>query len=1028
MKLSELSIRKPVFAWVLMFGLLFFGALGFSGMGVSENPDVDYPTVRVRYSYEGATPEVVEKDVLEPVEGFLVSIDGIRNLTSEATRNQGELTVEFELEKDVDVAVQEIQTLLGRAQRDLPERVESPIITKNSAGDSRILTLGIQSDLPTRELMILFRDRIRDRLSTVRGVAEIQAYGFHEPQMRIDLDAAKLNQYQLTTEDIVASIQREHQELPAGKFELGEKEDLIRIMGEARTVKDFQNIIISQRGGQPNYRDLRLKDVATIYEGVENTRRISRLNGVPNLAMAIYNQRGENAVAVANRAKERLKEINKELPKGTQVKIIYDQSYFINANVEELVRTLIFSAIFTSIVCWIFLGSFSATVNVLLAIPVAIVGTFALIKPLNFTLNTFTLLGLALAIGIVVDDAIIMLENIARYMQKGYDRVSASFKGSREISFAVVATTLALVAVFIPIVFMGGIEGKFFLEFAITLGIAVSLSSIEALTLAPMRCSQFLKIGERRSFLGRNFEKIMDVLKNFYEKILRFVLNYRLLVVSLSFLLVGGSFYFVLKIPTEFTPNQDRSVLFLSFLAPEGKSLEYTDQKIKEFEKIMAAHPAIDRYVVAVGGFGEGGQGNQGNGVAILKNFEDRKESHTEVAADLRKSAAAIQGIQIFIRDNFGTSLGGRRGSPIEFTINGPDPQKQKELYYQMEKAMNATKLLVGVRSDDVRTLPELRIVPDREAAIDRGVSISQINEVINIAFGGVVAGFYSGDNSRYDVFVQLQEKDRKSKEDLKPLYVRNNRGELINLLKVVKTQPYDGPQTVYRENRIRGVRVDASLEKGATQGEAIKAINEIAKRLLPKGYYLNYSFTPAEKLQEAMIIMILGLIVAYMVMAVQFNSFSDPFIIFMSIPFGLVGAMVALLLGGQSLNIYSAIGMLLTMGLVKKNAILLVEFTNQVRDQGVELKEALIKACPIRLRPILMTTLSTLAGALPAALIAGAGSETRIPMALTIIGGVSVSVFFTLFVVPAVFSLLNPKRRSIPQESPDLFEGEVKI
>ncbi|MCB0356440.1 MAG: efflux RND transporter permease subunit [Bdellovibrionales bacterium] len=1021
MSLSQFSIQRPVFAWILMFALIFFGALSFRSMGINENPDVDFPTIRINYSYEGATPAVIEKDVIEPVESVLVSMEGIRSLVSTADRGTGNIEVEFEIDRDIDFALQEIQTLLGRAQRQLPDSMEPPVVTKSNAADEPIMYLNIRTNkLSDRELMILFRDQIRDRLSTIEGVAEIRAFGFHEPLLRVDLDEANLNKYQLTAMDIVNSIRREHKELPAGRLEFGESEKTLRIMGEAAKLEEFKNMIISRRGSSPNYVPIRLKDVADVYDGIENTRRISRLDGVKALGMAVQKQRGVNSAATADKVKHRIAEINKDLPQGTELGINFDRTQFIRESVDELVFTLFLSALLTSLVCWLFLGSWSATFNILLAIPTAIIGTFIFINWFGFTLNSFSLLGLALAIGIVVDDAIIMLENIVRYMQMKWDRLNASFKGSREITFAVIATTVALVSIFIPITFIKGLEGKFFFEYAITISVAVVLSSLEALTLAPMRCSQFLLVEERNTLFGKNFEKLMHKTRSTYLRLLNWSLNNRWKVVGTSVLFFLFSLFSIKFLPTEFAPAQDRGVLFIIFQAPDGKSLEYTQSKVAEFEEMVKQHPGVERQFMAVGGFGQGGQSNRGNGIVILKDAKDRNKSQFEIADELRLKTKDLKGIKVFIRDRFGSAFGGRRGSPLEFTLNGPDPEEQKRLYSKIEKRMQETGLMVGIRSEDVLTLPEVHIVPNREKAIQSGVEVSEIADIVNATFGGTVASQYTDLSRRFDIWVQLKEKDRQKKKNIKNLFVRNNRGELVALEKVVDIVETQGPQVIYRENRVRGLRVDSNLAKGVKQGEAINAVRTIANEILPEGYYVHFEETPDDKLLDTVITMLLGLVIAYMILAIQFNSFMDPWIVFLAIPFGISGSFIGLILGGQSLNIYSIIGILLTMGIVKKNSILLIEFTNQLRDQGKNLKNALLEACPIRLRPILMTTFATLAAAVPPALALGPGSETRIPMALTVLGGVSLSAVFTLFVVPCVYSLIAPKRREIPQEIED--------
>lgn len=1017
MNLSAISIKNPVFAWMLMFSLILFGILGFRELGINENPDVDYPSVSISYSYDGATPEVVEKDILEPVESVLVSMQGIKDMTSTAGRGQGRIELQFTLDKDIDFALQEIQTLLGRAQRQLPDIIETPTVTKSNAADDPILYLALTSTtLKDRELNILFKDGIVDRLTTVEGVSEVRAFGSQEPMIRIDVSAAKLRSYQLTLSDIVETLKSEHVELPAGKFEDENSEKSLRVLGEGKKVEDFRRMIISKRGGRANYIPIALSDVANIYSGIANRTRISRVNGVPSLSMPIYKQRGVNAVDVADKVKERVKEISSSLPKGTELSVNFDRTAFVRLSIDELIQNLIISALLTSFVCWIFLNSISATINICLAIPTAIIGTFAFMHLFGFTLNTFSFLGLTLAIGIVVDDAIVMLENIVRYAKLGHDKVQASFKGSKEISFAVLATTTVLIAIFAPIALMPGIEGRFFQEFALTLCIAVSLSSLEALTLAPMRCSQFLNVNAKGIFIHRWVDVSVERVKSFYIKFLSFSLKHRAIVLTTSILFFAASLFSLNFIDKEFSPETDRSFMFVVFIAPDGKSLGYTNSKVKEFEKIVSSNKDVDRVIVAVGGGGGASSGNRGFGVLILKDLEERSKSQFEVAADLRNQLEPIKGLKIIIRDRMGSAIGGRRGSPIEFTITGPELAVQKKLYDEMAKAMTDSKLMVGVRSDDVGELPEVHIVPDRLKAQERGVEMSTIAQTLNIGIGGVSAGKYTENGRRYDLFVQLEEKDRRE-ETISELLLQNNRGEFVSLLDVVKIEDAFGPQSIYRENRSRGVRVDANLEKNVSQSSAINFIKNLAKRVLPEKYNIKFSKDLNESLIGIVLIMLLGLVIAYMVLSSQFNSFSDPITVFLAIPFGLTGSFVALWLSGETLNIYSMIGILLTMGIVKKTSILIVEFSNHLRDGGMEVTEAILAACTTRFRPIIMTTFTTLASAVPAAIMVGAGSETRRPMALVILGGVFLSTIFTLIVIPCFYSLIARPRRKILEE-----------
>ncbi|MDH5581988.1 MAG: efflux RND transporter permease subunit, partial [Bdellovibrionales bacterium] len=747
------------------------------------------------------------------------------------------------IDRDIDFALQEVQTLIGRAQRFLPGVVEPPTVTKSNADDRPIMYLSLKTkSLSMRELMILFRDRIRDRLSTVDGVAEVRAFGFHEPMMRIDLLNQKLKKYDLTALDVLESVNRGHLELAAGKFDKGDHESLARFIGEATETNQFKNLPITRRGGGPNYIPIKIEDVAEVYEGIENLKRISRADKVFALGIAIVKQRGVNAVETADSVIEKLEVINKVLPEGTDISVNFNGTQFIKDSVNELLFTIILSALLTSLVCWLFLKTFSATINILLAIPTAVIGTFAFMNLFGFTLNTFSLLGITLAIGIVVDDAIVMLENIVRHREMGKQKIQAAFVGSKEITFAVIATTLALIAIFAPITLMPGIEGKFFFEFAVTLCIAVSLSSLEALTLTPMRCSQFLALKEKGLFIHQWVDKIIIKTRNYYQKTLQWSLDHKLVVLFISFALFLSSLLLIRSLPKEFSPAQDRNVLFLIFMAPDGKSMEYTDRKVKEFEEFATLQEGVQRVYVAVGGFGSGGQGNRGNGVVILKSKDQRKLDQFEIAQQLREKSKSIEGIKIIIRDSFGSAIGGRRGSPIEFTIKGPSTQIQKNIYEQLKTKMEDTGKIVGIRSDDVNDLPEIHILPKRQEAQKRGVDISQISNLVNITLAGATPGQYTSGGRRFDIFIQLKEEQRENPQQINSLFIRNNRGELINLKEVVEFLPTKGPQNIFREDRERGVRVDANLEKGVILGDALKEIRNIIKGIDLRGHNIEFS------------------------------------------------------------------------------------------------------------------------------------------------------------------------------------------
>lgn len=1012
MRLSEISIRNHVFAWMLMAALLIFGGIAFSRMGVSQLPDVDFPVVSVSVALDGASPEIMELTVVDVIEGALTSVPGIQNMTSSSKMGSGSISVEFGLNKDIDVAIQEVQSAISRVQRRLPTDVDPPTVRKSNPDDQPILWLAVTADqLSRKELMTLVRDQIQDRFSTIDGVGEVTLGGFIEPNLRVWLSQKKLSQYQLTAADVIDAIQREHSEKPGGRVETSEHELNIRTLGEAPSVADFENITITRRGGSLNYVPIALKQIAQVEDGTADVRSLSRAQGKLSVGLGIKKQPGSNAVDVAKAVKTRMKDVAAQLPKGVELGVRFDTTHFIEESVSELNFTLIFSAILTAFVCWLFLGSWSATLNVILAIPTSVVGSFIALYAMGFTLNTFTLLGLSLAIGIVVDDAIMVLENIVRHKELGKDRMQASLDGSKEITLAALAATIAIVAIFLPVTLMQGVIGKYFLQFGVTLSVAVAISLLEALTLTPMRCSRFLVVEPRTSRLGKAVEKTFDYASQVYRKLIPMTLNHPWLTIGAATVFFFATLWVGKFLKMEFVPPQDQSQLMVRIQTPVGSSLAFTDAKTQEVEKYFAARPEVEGQFTSVGG---GSAVNNANIFLGLKPAHERKLSAQQLADQFRKDLRKIASARVTIQDPSLSSLGGRRSYPIQFTIRGPDWNRLAELSGKVTKAMEDTGLMTDVDTNYENGMPEIQVLPDRVKARQHGVDVSNISQTVNVAMAGAIAGKYSQGGRRYDVRVGLPADARSSEETIKRLNVRNSQGELISLDRVVTVTQKKGLQTISREDRQRAVTVRANIAPKSSQAEAITAVQKLMKDILPDGYSASVSGsakTFQESFQGLTFALLLGIVVSYMVLASQFNSFTHPLTILIALPFSVSGAFIALYLGGQTLNIYSMIGLILLMGIVKKNSILLVEFTNHVREQGLGVREALIEACPIRLRPILMTSIATIAGAIPPALAIGPGAESRIPMALGVIGGVFVSTFLTLFVVPSVYSLLDSKK-----------------
>lgn len=1012
MTLSEVSIRNPVFAWMIMAGLIVFGWISFTRMGISQLPDADFPVISVTVNYEGASPEVMEQSVADILEDSVMTVSGIRSTSSVSRYGMTLLTIEFELGRNIDTAMQEIQTRITQSQKMLPREIDPPLIMKMNPEDQPIMFLSFSSTKHSvREIMKYVRDSLKDKFATVPGAGEIFLGGYIEPNLRVWIHSDRLKKYELSVSDVLSSIQNEHAELPAGQIETPRREVDVRTMGEAKSIPEFSNLVINQRGGLPNYTPITLSQVATIEEGLAEVRKAARANGVPSVGLGIKKQRGANAVEVAHLVKKRLQEIHPTLPEGMKLEVTFDSTRFIEESVGELNFTLILSAILTGFVCWLFLGSWTSTVNVLLAIPTSIIGAFTILYFMGFTLNTFTLLGLSLAIGIVVDDAIMVLENIIRHQELGENKVTAAYKGSKEITFAAIAATIAIIAIFLPVAFMRGVIGKFFFQFGVTMTATVALSLLEALTLTPMRCSQFIETSERTSWVGRNFETLFSSLAHSYRRTLGLTLNHRWKVVLVSLLLSLGSCTSVKWINKEFTPAQDQSMMMIRVSTPVDSSIQYTDTKFKEVEKYLGARPEVLRYFSIIGGM-QGGEVNGGILFVTLVPPEKRKLTQQEAMDVFRAELSKIQDLQVYMQDLSMRGFTASRGYPVEFTIRGSNWDQLAKYSQQIMSEMSQTAFYQDIDTDYKLGKPEVRIYPDRIKAAQRGVSVRAISETVNALVGGTLRGKYQDEGHRYDIRIRMAAEERDRAEQIKLLFVRNNRGELVRLADVVQIQEQASLQQINRYDRERAVSIFANVKSGQSQAVAIETAQKIGTKILPSGYRLVMSGsaeTMKESFKDLILALVLGVVVAYMVLASQFNSFIDPVTVLMALPFSLSGAFVALLLSNQSLNIFSFIGLILLMGIVKKNSILLVEFTNQKRDQGIkDVHEALLTACPIRLRPILMTSFATIAGAIPPALAIGPGAETRVPMAIAVIGGVLVSTLLTLFVVPCVYSLFT--------------------
>lgn len=1024
MTLSDVSIQKPVFAWMLMAGLLVFGAISYSFMGISQLPDVDFPVVTVTVTWAGASPDVMETAVADAIESAVMSVDGIQLVQSNSQQGQTQITIQFGLDQDINVALQQVQTKISQAQKNLPQTIDPPVITKTNPNDQPILwTAAYMESGSLRDLALFVRDHLKDKLTTINGVGDVSLGGYIDPQMRIWLNPKAMADKEITSQDVIDAVNNEHQLAPTGYQDLDSTETYIRVHSEFSNAEECNSLIIPARTGVPIYKKIQLRDVAKCEEGTDEVRRISRYNGIqPTIGVGIVKQHGTNAVAIGELVKKRLETLKEVLPKGMGMGIVTDTTVFIKDSINELLFSLLMAVILTSVVCYLFLGTISSAFNVLLAIPVSLIGSFIILHALGFTINTFTLMGLSLSIGIVVDDAIMVLENITRHNEMGKPRVLAAIIGAREITGAAVAASLAILAIFVPVVFMQGIVGKFFYQFGVTMSVAVIISLLEALTLAPMRCSQFLHVGGG-NFVTKAVSRGMDGLSAVYRTSLRWCLRWRWVVLISATGLFVFSLFSAGALRKEFIPPQDQSRFLVTMYTKMGSSIKVTDDVFREAEKFYKTRPEIDSYYVAVGGFG-GGLVNQGISFITMKDLDHRPVAapftkmprQTEFMQYLRKELEKIPRVaRVAIMDLSLTGFSAQRGYPIEFVLQGPDWEKLSALSLDMRKKLAASGMMADVDSDYNPNMPETEIYPDRAKAQSHGVPITSIANSIAAMVGGqklLPNKYTDAAGHRDDIQIKLQPQDNASAPDIRKIWVRNVQGEVIPLSALVDVKQGSTLLTITRYNRERGISIFGNFAVGRSQSEAIDYVQKLAKEMLPTGYHIVLSGSSQafnESFRSLIGALILGIFVAYMVLASQFNSFIHPAIVLLALPFSLTGALWAMRLTDTSMNIYSLIGILLLMGIVKKNSILLVEFTNHRRqEENMGVDEALIDACPVRLRPILMTSIATVASAIPEALATGSGSEVMHPMAISVIGGVTVSTFLTLYVVPCAYSLAS--------------------
>lgn len=1001
---SDTAIRRPIFTIMAMAALVLFGFLAYRALGINQFPNVDFPTVSVVTVLPGASPEVVESAVTDVIENELSSIEGIKHITSTSSLGVSQISVEFELDRDIDLAAQDVRDKVAVAEADLPLDAEPPAVSKLDISAQPNMWIALMGS-DARAIGEYARWTLRPRLQTVEGVGNIFLGGYQEREIRVWVDRERLEAYDLTAGELVTALQDQNVEVPGGVLESGARETVVKIQGEVPNVDAFGQIVLAVREGAP----IRLADVARVEDGIEPARGFARYNGEVALGLGIAPRSGANAVEVAENVRERIAELEPSFPAGMSYRMAYDGSEYIERSIADAQLDLLYGAFFAVVVVLIFLRSWRSTLIIGLALPTSILGTFAFMNVFGFTLNTMTVLALALAVGIVIDDAIVVLENIYRNLELGKPPREAAAFGTDEIALAVVATTFSLAAVFLPVAFMEGIVGRFLYQFGVTVAISILLSLFVALTLTPMLCSRFLKHEERRKNVV--FAKIGEALDHTdrrYRQGLDWALanRWKTIGIAAAVSLVGVVLFML--VPKELTPEVDESAFVVASETPTSSSVDYTDEKQKQLEAVVLGVQEIEGLFSAVGLFGPV---NQGFMFARMKPPGERDRSQAEVMDELRGRLNAFPGIQAYVSTLGSAFSGGGSSEPFQFVITGPELEGL-DSYSEtlMARLREEIPGITDLRTDMRLQKPEVRVEVDRDKAAALGLDVAQVARVINVLIGSQEATIYKEGGHRYDVRVRVEEAQRNQPGDILGLATRTAEGGLVRLDNVVALEEGTGINVINRRDRQRAITIVANLQ-GASLGEAVGTADRVAAEILPDGYATAVAGA-SETFQQtfAALLFALGLaaVITYMLLASQFESLVHPFTIMGAVPLAAIGALGLLLVTGQSLNLYSFIGLILLIGLVVKNSILLVDYTITLRGRGATREAALKEAGPVRLRPILMTSLTVIFGVMPIALGLSEGAELRQPMAIAVIGGLTTSTFLTLLVIPVIYSLLD--------------------
>jgi len=1003
MMLPEICIKRPVLATVLSLIIVLIGLISYTRLSVREYPRIDEPVVSVSVTYRGASAEVVESQVTKPLEDSLAGIEGVEVMTSQSRSETSRINVRFTLKRDPDSAAADVRDKVARARGKLPDTIDEPIIAKVEADSNPIIYIAVQAGtLSTLDASDFVKRYVQPRLSVLPGAADVRVFGERQISMRINLDRTRLAAYKLTVQDVEDAIRKQNAEIPAGRIESTSREFTVVAETDTRTPEQFNNIIVANVGGYP----VRIRDVGNAAIGPIDERVISRYNGKSSLNIGVIKQAVANPLDLSNAVRAEVDKINPGLPPGMKLIVAYDTSVFIDRSIKSVFETIGEAILLVVLVIYFFLRSLRATLIPIITIPVSLVGTFGLMYAFGFTINTLSLLAIVLAIGLVVDDAIVMLENIFRHVEAGMPRREAAIRGAREIGFAIIAMTLTLASVFAPLAFATGRTGRLFIEFALTLAGAVMVSGFIALTLSPMMCSLLLKHQERHSWLYNTIEGWIVALTNGYRRALTAALHARWVVAVIWLVVLGLGVLFFTLLKAELAPTEDRGVVFGIVTAPQGSTPSYVADQIRPIEEFYAQVPEAGAFT-SIQGFPTV---VDGNAILRLKPWEERTKKQQQITDEMRPKLASIPGAIAFPLNppSLGQSF---RSTPVEFVVMSQVPYA--ELQRTVDRYLEEVRKYPGVQNlqTDLRlNTPEVRVAINRDKLSDIGISVDTVGRTLETMLGGRQVTRFKREGEQYDVIVQVAPLDRTTPADISDAYVRARDGGMVQLSNLVDVREGVAPQSLNHFNRLRAVKITGTLAPGYAVGEALDAMTAAAKVALPNTAQTDFDGQSREFKKSGVEIyftFVLALAFIYLVLSAQFESFINPFVIMLSVPLSMTGALVTLWLAGGTLNIYSQVGLVTLVGLITKHGILIVEFSNQLRDKGEPMLQAVIDAATMRLRPILMTTGAMVLGAVPLALASGAGAESRTQIGWVIVGGMTFGTFLTLFVVPTAYTLL---------------------